>query len=58
MPDLITALKRSVINKKLREKKTNSKKREKKHGKTNYLNLKDPSNNVKIQLDKTLTTQI
>ena len=34
------------------------KQKQKFHGKTQYLNLKAPSNNVKIKSVKTLTTQI
>ena len=60
MPILITTLARSAIKKRLREKKTKnkiSKKNKNFKAKNQYLNLKAPSNNVKMQSDKTLTTQ-
>ena len=57
MPCLITALTRSATKKTTR-KKTNKKKSKHKSftAKTQYLNLKAPSNNVKMQSDKALTT--
>ena len=53
MPCLITALTRSATKKTTR-KKTNNKISKNKNlkVKTQYLNLKAPSNNVKMQLDK------
>ena len=59
MSCLITALTRSAIEK-ITRKKTNNKISENKNFKTEtqYLNLKAPSKNVKMQSDKTLTTQI
>ena len=61
MPCLITT--RSAIEKKrLREKRTAAKRSERKISrqklKTQYLNLKAPSNNVKLQSNKTLATKI
>ena len=58
MPCLITAPTRSDI-KRLRDKKTDNKISKNKNftAKTDYLNLKAPSNNVKMQSDITLTTQ-
>ena len=54
----MTALTRSAI-KILQEKKTNKTSKNKNFtAKTQYLNLKAPSNNVKMQSDETLTTQI
>ena len=56
MPCLITT--RSAIKKTQRKTTTaTTKKARKFHGKTQYLNLKAPSNNVKLQSDKILTTQ-
>ena len=57
MPHLTTT--RSAI-KRLREKNNNDKKGKNKNftEKTQYLNLKAPSNSVKIQSDKILATQI
>ena len=40
------------------EKKQQQKQKQKFHGKNSYLNSKTPSNNVKLQSDKTLTKQI
>ena len=58
MPCLITTLTKSAIKKTMRI-KTNNKISKNKNfkAKTHYLNLKAPSNNVKMQSDKTLTTQ-
>ena len=49
-----------IYNKKDSEKKTNNKISKHKNftAKTPYLNLKAPCNNVKLQSDKTLATQI
>ena len=60
MPCLIPAPMRSDIKKTTRQKKTNNKisKNKKLTAKTEHLNLKAHSNNVKMQSDKTLTTQI
>ena len=59
MPCLITALTRSTIEKTTRK---NSKQQNKQNknftAETRYLKLKAASNNVKIQSDKTLTSQI
>ena len=58
MPCLIKALTGSAIKKTAR-KKTNKKSKNKNFtAKTQYLNLKAPRNNVKMQSDKTLATQI
>ena len=56
MPCPITT--RSAVKKSTR--KNNREKRvfKKNHSKNSYLNYKAPSNNVKLQSDKTLTTQI
>ena len=58
MPCPITALTSSAI-KKTMEKKTNNRISKNKNfgAKTQYLNLKAPSNNVKKQSDKTLASQ-
>ena len=58
MPCLITALTRSAIKK--LQLKTNSNTRKNKNftAKTQYLNLKAPSNYVKMQSDETLTTHL
>ena len=58
MPCLIATLRSSDIKKTTR-KKTNNKISKNKNfkAKTQYLNLKAPSNNVKMQSHKTLTTQ-
>ena len=58
MPCLITTLTRSAV-KKITRKKTNNKisKNRNFKAKTQYLNLKEPSNDVKMQSDKTLTAQ-
>ena len=58
MPFPIKTLTSSVIKKTTR-KKTNNKISKNKNfkAKTQYLNLKAPINNVKIQSDRTLTTQ-
>ena len=58
MPCLITAPTRSDIKESTREKKQITKLEKKFTAQTEYLNLKAPSNNVKMQSDKTLTTQI
>ena len=47
MPDLITALARSVITKTKRINKQQNKQKKKFTAKTKYLNLKAPSNNAK-----------
>ena len=59
MPCLIKAPTRSTVKETTRE-KTNNKISKNKifTAKTEYQNLKAPSNNVKMQSDKTLTTQI
>ena len=59
MPFLITALTRST-KKRLREKTANNKICKNKifTAETQYIILKAPSNNVKMQSDKTLTPQI
>ena len=59
MPCLITAPTRFDIKKTTRQKKTNDKISKKKNftAKTEHVNLKAHSNNVKMQSDKTLTTQ-
>ena len=60
MPCLNTTLTRPAIQKTTRKKKTKHKiSRNKKFtAETPYLNLKAPSNHVKMHLDETLTTQI
>ena len=60
MPCLITAPMRSDLKETTRQKKTIKKISKNKNftAKTEYLNLKAHSNNVKMQSDKTLTTQI
>ena len=56
MPCVITT--RSAY-KKLRDENSNKKMQKQNiHGKSPYLILRAPSNNVKLQPDKTLTTQI
>ena len=55
MACLITALTRSVVKKTTRKSNKISKNKNV-TAKTKYLNLKAPSNNVKLQSDKTLTT--
>ena len=59
MPRLITAPMRSDLKVTTRQKKTTKKIRKNQNftAKTEYLNLKAHSNNVKMQSDKTLTTQ-
>ena len=59
MPYLTTALTRSAL-KTHREKKQTIKRAKIKNftAKTQYINLKAPSNNVKMQSDKTLTKTI
>ena len=54
MPCLI--MPRSAIKKMTRKKQ--QKQKQKFHGKNSYLSLKAPINNVKLQSDTTLTTQI
>ena len=58
MPCPITTITSSAIKKTTR-KRTNNKISKHKNfkAKTQYLNLKAPSNNVRMQSDKTLTTQ-
>ena len=59
MPCLITALRKHAIKKTTRRKTNNRESKNKNFtAKTQYLNLKAPSNNVKIQSDKTLTIQL
>ena len=60
MPRFITVPIRSDIKETTRRKKNNQKISKSKNftAKTAYLNLKAHSNNVKMQSDKTLTTQI
>ena len=60
MPCLITAPTRSDIKENKRQKKTKNKISTNKNftAKTEYLNLKAPSNNVKVQSGKTLTKQV
>ena len=58
MPCLITT---RAANEQTKRKNTTTTKKKQKHlgtAKTQYLNLKAPRNNVKLQSDKTLTTQI
>ena len=58
MPCLITTLTSSAIEKTTRKKANNKISNNKNFkAKTQYLNLKSPSNNVKMQSDKTITTQ-
>ena len=59
-PCVITAPTRSDIEETTRQKKTNNKISKNKNftAKTEYQNLKAPSNNVKMQSDKPLTKQI
>ena len=58
IPCLTTALTRFAIKKTTRKNTKNKKSINKNFTvKTQYLNLKAPSNNVKMQSDKTLTTQ-
>ena len=56
MPCIITT--RSANQKIARNKQQQKKQKQKFHVETSYLNLKAPSNNVKLQSDKTITTQI
>ena len=58
MPYLITTT--SALKKTTRKKTTTTKESQNKNftAKTQYLNLKAPSNNVKLQSDKTLTSHI
>ena len=59
MPCFLTALTRSAIKKTTRKKRNNKISKIKKQTvKFQYLILKPPSNNVKMQSDKTLTKQI
>ena len=59
MPCLITAPTRSAVKETTRKKSNNKISKNKNFtAKTEYQNLKAPSNNVKMQSDKTLTTQI
>ena len=60
MPCLITAPTRSDSNKTTRQKQTNNKISKNKNftAKTEYLNQKTPSNNVKKQSDTNLIAQI
>ena len=57
MPCLITTLTRCAIKKTTIQKATKNKQKQKFQGKTQYLNLKAPSKNVKRQSDETLTTE-
>ena len=54
MPCLITTLKRSAIKKTTRKNNNKISKNKNFNAKTQYLNLKAPSNNVKMQSDETL----
>ena len=56
MPCLITT--RAAIENKTRQNNNKKGKNENFTAKTQYLKLKAPSNNVQLQSDKTLTTQI
>ena len=58
MPCLIIAPKRSDLKETTRQKNNQKSKNKNFTAKTEYLNLKAHSNNVKIQSNKTLTTQI
>ena len=58
MACLITAPKRAANKKDYEKNKQKNKQKQNFTAKTQYLNLKAPSNNVKMQSDKTLTTQI
>ena len=58
MPCFITAQIRSDIKETTRQKTTKKLAKINFTAKTEYLNLKAQSNNVKMQSDKTLTTQI
>ena len=59
MPRLITTLTRSAIKKCTRKRRNNKISKNKNfEAKTQYLNLKAPSSNCKMQSDKTLSTQI
>ena len=60
MPCLNTVLTRSTINRTTRKKQTTKQAKTQNifTAKTQYLKLKAPSNNVKLQSDETLTTQI
>ena len=58
MTCVITALTRSAIIKTTRKNKKQQKNKNNFMEETQYLNLKAPNNNVKMQSDKTLTTQI
>ena len=63
LPCLNTALKNShTINRTTRQKINNTNKQKEKQtfltAKIHHLNLKSPSNNVKIQSEETLTTQV
>ena len=57
MPCLIITLTRYAIKKDYEKKTKQNKQKPKFQGKTQYLNLKAPSNNFKKQSDKTLTSQ-
>ena len=59
MPCLITAPTRSAVKETTRKKNKNNKISKNKNftAKTEYQNIKAPSNNVKIQSDKILTIQ-
>ena len=59
MPYLITTPVRSDLKETTRQKTTKKNSKNKNFtAKTEYLNLKAHSNNVKMQSDKTLTTQV
>ena len=58
MPCLITAPMRSELKETMRQKTTKKLAKTKISRQKQYLNLKANSNNVKMQSDKTLTTQI
>ena len=57
MPCPITSITSSAIKRTTRKKNNKISKNENFKAKTQYLNLKAPSNNVKMQSDKTLSTQ-
>ena len=58
MPCLITAPTRSDIKETARQKKTNNKTNKNFTAKSDYLNQKAPSSNIKMQSDMSITTQI
>ena len=56
MPCLITPLTRSATKKATRKNKQQNKRKQKIHGKNSLSKIQAPSNNLKMQSDKTLTT--